>query len=133
MGRPLNDKFFVGNLNNDTDVKDGLQIRVTTANFTGAGESSSSWIVRQRSPEQFEITDGESVEVLKSYNGTAEDVPEGRFGLRVTVFGGGTEYMRTLTSHLVKTWDGNVYSWGSLQEGVAASAEGEADFDPTMQ
>ncbi len=133
MGRPLNDKFFVGDLNDDTDGKAGLQIRLTLASFTGGPlNSSSSWIVRQRSPSRFEVTDGENTEVLKLFNGTGS-IPAGTCALRVIPFGGSSEYLSALTSHQAKTFQGNVYTWTSLQSGDAASVEGECDFAPTME
>lgn len=133
MGRPLNDKFFVGDLGDDTDGKPGLQIRLTLASFTGGPLNiSTAWIVRQRSPSRFEVTDGENTEVLKLISGTGS-IPAGTCALRVVPFGGSSEYLSALTSHQAKTFQGNTYTWTNLQNGNAASAVGEVDFDPTMQ
>ena len=133
MGRPLNDKFFVGDLTDDTDGKDGLQLRLTLASYTGGPQNDNgSWIVRQRSPERYEVTNGEDVEVLRMFNGTGS-IPAGRCALRVAPFGDGTEYTRTLTSHHVKTFQENVYIWTHLQSGNPASVAGEVDFQPAME
>lgn len=133
MGRPLNDRFFVGDTSDNTDGKDGLQLRLTLASFTGGPlNASNAWIVRQRSPSRFEVTDGENIEVLKLFNGTGS-IPAGTCALRVLPFGESSEYLSALTSHQAKTFQGGVYTWTHLQEGNAASATGEADFDPTME
>ena len=133
MGRPLNDKFFVGDTSDDTDGKPGLQIRLTLASYTGGPSNDiNSWIVRQRSPSRFEVTNGENTEVLKLFNGTGS-IPAGTCALRVKPFGASTEYLSALTSHQAKTFQGGVYIWTSLQEGNPASVEGECDFDPTME
>lgn len=134
MGRPLNDKFFVGDISDDTAGKAGLQIRLTLASFTGGPLNvNTAWIVRQRSSSRFEVTDGENIEVLKLFNGTGS-IPAGTCALRVKPFEEQpTEYLSALTSHQAKTFQGNVYTWTHLQEGNAASAVGEVDFVPTMQ
>ncbi len=133
MGRPLNDKFFVGDTSQDTDGKAGLQIRLTLASFTGGpSDVSNTWITRQRSPSRFEVTDGENIEVLKLFNGTGS-IPAGTCALRVIPFGSSSEYLSALTSHQAKTFQGNVYTWTHLQSGNAASVTGEADFQPTME
>lgn len=133
MGRPLNDKFFVGDTSKNTDTKGGRQIRLTLASFTGGPQNvPTAWIVRQRSPERYEVTDGSNIEVLQFFNGTGS-IPAGTCALRVLPFGGGTEYLRTFTSHLVKTFQGTTYSWTHLQNGDAASATGQVDFDPSLE
>lgn len=133
MGRPLNDKFFVGDTSIDTDVKDGLQIRLTLASFTGGPLNvSSAWIVRQRTTSRFEVTDGTHTEVLKLFNGTGS-IPAGKCALRVLPFGASSEYLSALTSHKAKTFQGGVWLWSHLKSNVAASVAGEADFQPDMQ
>ena len=133
MGRPLNDRFFVGNTDDDTDDKDGLQLRLTLASFTGGPtDVMDTWIVRQRSTSRFEVTDGENIEVLKLFNGTGS-IPEGTCALRVIPFESSSEYLSALNSRQAKTFQGGVYTWTHLQSGNAASVEGEADFDPTME
>lgn len=133
MGRPTKDQFFVGDTNLNTDTKPGLQIRVTLASYTGGPtDDGNSWIVRQRSQGQFEVTNGTAIEVLRFFNGTGS-IPTGTFALRVKPFTSGTEYARGFTNHLVKTFQGNTYKWDHLKEGVAASDGDEVDFEPTMQ
>ena len=133
MGRPLQDKFFVGNKSLDTDGKPGLQIRLTLASYTGGTQNdNSSWIVRQRSQGQFEVTNGTECEILRLFNGTGS-IPAGTCALRVDAFNAGTEYARGFTNHRVKTFQGNSYKWGHLKKGVAASSHDEVDFDPTLQ
>lgn len=136
MGRPLNDKFFT--LGDDggeaftPGSKPGLQIRLTIASYTGGPSNDpNSWIVRQRSPERYEVTNGDKTEVLRMQNATGT-VDTGRCALRVLPFEGGSTYVRTLTSHHVKAWNGTVYIWTHLQSGNPASENGEVDFSPTM-
>lgn len=138
MGRPLNDKFFTHGVDGEGAAftpgsKTGLQIFLTAASFTGGPtDKINAWIVRQRSPERYEVTDGSNTEVLRMYNARSE-VPEGRCSLEVIPFDGGDpEYVRTITAHQVKTWDGNVYIWSHLQKGEAADAVGEVDFNPDL-
>lgn len=132
MGRPLNDRFFATVDGEGPDFKNGLQINLTLASYTGGPQNdSSSWIVRQRSPERYEVTNGTKTEVLRMFNGTGS-IPAGRCALRVAPFEAGTEYTRTLTAHQVKTWQGNVYIWSHLQAGNAADEAGEVDFEPSM-
>jgi len=131
MGRPLQDKFFTP-VPNDPEGLAGLQINVTLASYTGgATNDEGSWIVRQRSQGRFEVTNGEDIEVLTFFNVTG-GVPTGFFALRIKPFGGGSEYARGFTNHLVKTFQGNSYKWDHLKDGVVASAGGEADFEPQM-
>ena len=131
MGRPINKKFFAS-VEVDTDGTPGLQVRLTIASFTGGPLNViTAYLVRQRTPDKYEVTDGTNTEVLQFFNGTGS-IPEGKMGLRATPFGGSAEYVRTLTSHQVKTFQGNTYSWTNLQNGNAASAPGEVDFSPTM-
>ena len=132
MGRPINKKFFAS-VATDTDGTPGLQVRLTLASFTGGPTNVlTAYLVRQRTTDSYEVTDGTNTEVLQFFNGTGS-IPEGNISLRVSSFGGPTEYVRTLTAHQVKTFQGNTYSWTNLQKGNAASAPGEVDFDPTMQ
>ena len=132
MGRPVNDKFFVGDVSDNPGAKTGLQINVTSAFFSGQEmATSSAWIVRQRTPDKFEITDGSDIEVLQS-NATSE-LAAGAFTLEVVpFFDQDTEFVRTISSHVVKTFEGNVYAWTSLQNGNEAAVVGEVDFSPTM-
>ncbi len=133
MGRPTKDRFFVGDTSLDTDGKDGLQIRLTLASYTGGpSDDSNSWIVRERSRGQFEVTNGTQIEVLRLFNGTGS-IPTGTCALRVKPFTGGSAYARGFTNHRVKTFGGKSYKWDHLKEGVVASANDEADFEPTMQ
>jgi len=137
MGRPLNDKFFT--LGDDGEGgafnpgnKPGLQIRLTIASYTGGpANDTNSYIIRQRSPERYEVTNGNETEVLRMINATGT-APAGRCALRVLPFEGGSTYVRTLTSHHVKAWNGTTYIWTHLQNGNAADANGEVDFSPTM-
>ncbi len=86
MGRPVNDKFFVGNLSNTPSSKDGLQIRLTLASYTGGPtDDSDSWIAKQRSDHTFEVTNGTDIEVLRLVNSTGT-IPEGTCALRVKPF-----------------------------------------------
>ena len=131
MGRPVQDKFFTP-VGQDPEGRAGLQINVTLASYTGGPQNDNgSWIVRQRSRGRFEITNGENIEVLTLFNGTGS-IPTGTCALRVKPFTSGTEYARGFTNRLVKTFQGNSYKWGHLQEGVAASDRDEVDFEPPM-
>ncbi len=133
MGRPTKDKYFVGDKNQDTDTKNGRQIRLKLASYTGGPTNdAASWIVRQRSQGQFEVTNGTECEVLRLTN-TSEAAPTGTCTLIVTAFGGGPEHARGFTNHRVKTFEGNSYKWDHLKDGLAASDNDEADFDPTLQ
>ena len=133
MGRPLNDKFFVGDKSLDTNTKDGRQIRVKLASYSGGPtDDAASWIVRQRSQGQFEVTNGTECEVLRLANATGSTAT-GTFTLLVTPFGGSAEHARGFTSHLVKTFEGNSYKWDHLKDGVAAASHDEVDFDPTLE
>ena len=115
MGRPVKDQFFVGDTSLDTDGKDGLQIRVTFASYTGGPTNDvNSWIVRQRSQGQFEVTNGTAIEVLR-FAPNDEGAATGTVVLNVKPFLGGTEFARGFTNHLVKTFDGNSYKWDHLK------------------
>jgi len=131
MGRPVQDKFFTP-VGQDPEGRSGLQILLTLASYTGGpSDDSDSWIVRQRSQGQFEVTNGTQIEVLRLFNGTGS-IPTGTCALRVKPFTSGTEYARGFTNHLVKTFQGNSYKWDHLKEGVAASDKDEVDFEPSM-
>ena len=131
MGRPVQDKFFTP-VGDTPGGKTGKQINVVSASYTdGPTNDGNSWIVRQRSTKRFEITNGEDIEVLTLFNATGS-VPTVVFDLRVLPFEGGSEYASGLTNHLVKTFQGNSYKWDHLKDGLTASADDEANFDPTM-
>ena len=133
MGRPTKDQYFVGDTSTDAEGKAGLQIRLTRASYTGGPtDNTASWIVRQRSQGRFEVTNGTDIEVLTLYN-AGSGVPTGFCSLQVLPFTEGTEYARGFTNHLVKTFDGKSYKWDHLKDGVVASADDEADFNPTME
>ena len=132
MGRPLNDRFFTSVDGEGPTNTAGLQIFLTAASFTeGPTDAINTWIVRQRSPERYEVTNGTNTEVLKMFDGG--EVPAGRCSLKVIPFDGQPpEYVRTFTSHHVKTFDGNVYIWTHLQSSNPADAVGEVDFVPVL-
>ena len=133
MGRPLNKRFFTSVDGEGPTNTVGLQIFLTRASFTGGPtDAQNTWIVRQRSPERYEVTNGTWTEVLTMYDGGGE-VPSGSCSLAVIPFDSQpTEYVRTFTSHHVKTFDENVYIWTHLQNGEAADAVGEVDFNPAL-
>lgn len=133
MGRPLNDRFFASVDGEGPTFTAGLQIFLTAASFTGGPTNAiNAWIVRQRSPERYEVTNGVKTEVLRMFDGAGE-VPTGRCSLEVIPFESQPrEFVRTFTSHHVKTFDGNVYIWTHLQNGDIADEVGEVDFNPDL-
>jgi hypothetical protein len=119
MGRPLNSRFF-GNF-----ADSGLQLQVE-AWVPGAGSSTTNaYVVRQRTNLVYEVTDGSNTGecTLQPDAITAE----GQMRVSVSPFGGGTEYVRILNAHDVKTWAGNTYQWTPADE--AAAESGEADVN----
>lgn len=119
MGRPLNSQFF-GNF-----ADPGLQLQVT-AWIPGTGSSTSNaYIVRQRSNLVYEVTDGTNTGECKLQQDPV--AAEGQMRVSVTPFGGGTEYVRILNAHDVKTWAGNTYQWTPADQPAAEA--GEADVN----
>lgn len=119
MGRPLNDRFF------GDPSSPGSQLEVE-AWIPGAGSAASplAWIVKQNSNTTYTVTDGADVGRCKLQ---ADPVTgPGQMRIVVSPFTGGTEYVRILNAHLVKTFEGNVYSWDAV---TAADSFDEADLD----
>lgn len=132
MGRPLQDKFFA-TIASDTGETAGLQIRLKLASYTGGpADDINSYITRQRTTSQYEVSNGTNTEILQLTN-QAGEVATGKCTLVVTGFGGSAEFAKTLSAHQVKTFEGNTYTWSNLQEGDAAAALPECDFDPTLE
>ena len=117
MGRPLNKKFF------GDPSGAGQQINVT-AWIPGGGGAVSAWIVKQNSNTTYTVTDGTDTGRCKLQEATP--TAAGQMQIEVSPAVGGTEYVKILNAHQVKTFEGNVYKWDAL---VAASAYNEADVD----
>jgi len=116
MGRPLNKKWF------GDPAGPGNQLNVVAFIPGGAG-AVAAWIVKQHSNTTYTVTDGGDTGRCKLQATVPTAAGEAR--IEVSPFIGGTEYVRILNAHQVKTFEGNVYSWSEL----AADAASEADLD----
>lgn len=120
MGRPLKKSLF-GN-----PSASGKQLVLSEAWISGAASASapnSVWIVKQISPRRFKVSDGTVEGEVYLQDGPVTAAGQAR--IAVAVFGGGTEYARSINSKVVKTYTGGVYRWN---KDVAASQAGEANL-----
>ena len=124
MGRPLNKKFFTDAATAPGSAP-GSQIQNVNAYIPGAGSAvTDAWIVKQHSNTTYTVTDGTDTGRCKLTNKSAEWA-SGEMSIEVSPYAGGTEYVKILNAHQVKTFEGNVYKWSDL----AAAADNEADID----
>lgn len=120
MGRPLNSNFF-GNFSDP-----GLQLKVE-AWIPGAGSSTSNaYVVRQRSNTTYEVSDGTNTGECKLQQDPVNN--SGEMRISVNPFGGGTEYVRILNAHDVKTFDGNTYQWTPADEAPDNAKEADVSL-----
>mgnify|MGYP006424687055 CR=1 FL=1 len=118
MGRPLNDRFF-GDFSNP-----GLQLKVEAWVPGSSSKSTNAYIVRQRTNTKYEVSDNNNTGICKLQENSITN--EGEMRISVNPFNGGTEYVRTLNAHDVKTYSNNTYSWTPTNE--TADEEGEANI-----
>jgi hypothetical protein len=117
MGRPLNKRHF-GNPAND-----GNQLEVE-AWIPGGSGMVTAWVVAQKSNTTYIVTDGTDTGRCRLQSDAITGA--GQMRIVVSPFGGGTEYTKILNTHIVKTYEGNMYRW---YRNRAAAAAGEADLD----
>lgn len=123
MGRPLNKKFF------GDPANDGSQFSGILANVSGTNTGAGWKIVSQRSNSAYmlEHTTG-SRGVAKLVDKTGS-LLAGEMAILVSPFLGGTETVRILNAHHVKTFQGNVYKWVSDDVGATSFDEAEIAMD----
>lgn len=109
MGRPITKQLL-----NSISVQANL----------GSG-TVSAWLIAQKGTSTYIATDGTNSLKVKLQAGTPSAAGQAQCSV---VTPSGTEYLRTITSNVIKTFSGNTYRW--VEEGATG---GDASLSETYK